>query len=1058
MSTTSCGNRTMEKLWTALLLGLFFVTCSCNKEEISDIHNYLQDLNGKESANQQILVGVRRLWGIPDTTASVGRLFNYVIPEDAFSGEVERYVVTEAGEQILPSWLYFEEETRTFRGVPTEQDIGHAYISVKAVAKSTEDDPLIAKDVFSVEIVDDSFQYTNREKEKCPSPSSRTVLTVIADANMADLPPYRRYDLITKMATIMKLETRDIKLVTLGGEKAFDEQAIVAGPGNIHSRDGAGVILKWIVGCEGTIKDTESVNLVEKLAKNGELASQLGLPIVGWHVTNQRPTIQVRMKRQNHVLYGTPVPGIVPTMWTSETIDDIEPTEDSVIPESRVVPTMSSPIYTTTTHRHRHHHSATDRGHHHHIVPSSPTFMLHSTPVFVPVVPTDYVESSLFTESVLQPSVSTPHIYVPEMTSPTPSMSESEIQPTRTYPVIEPSTIPNAKPVVENKLKKMTLMVGKLWTFVIPENTFKDFEDGDTRNLKLMFLTPERESIPQNSWIQFDPVKQELYAIPLEEHIKVHHFYIEAMDSEGKSAFERVNIRVLPPPKYQFTHMFKMTMKYYKWQYPVGIDWQMEVMRRLARLYKEPDVSSIVVRMVNVDPLIFGWSNDTLSDATDCPREEILKLYDKLATDSGVTRPLRKIMNEEFKVQELDIEFEGVCKPQITTAEPEVIESPTIRNPIDHIITYEGDVFQFVIPADTFFDDKDGITRNLTLELKTINNADPDDSWIMFDQRTQMIQAMPDSQQVDKYEFQIKATDSDGNYVSDAFIFEVKMRKSQRFSVDFSIYLDEDFEDFNKNIVKKMLVARKLARMYGDSDTKSMRILKIKKGSVVYSWTNSTLPNKCSYDIITQLVRKLINNDNTVTEELIRALQPEFKITKVKITPGPKCIDLNEEESLEVSWPTITTLETTSKPATTSDDDIYITTVIPAVVIAIMLIIAAMVACFLYRKKRKGKMTMQDTSGFMSKGVPIIFADEIEEKSDPAKPPVIMKDEKPPLSQPTYQTTGSTEPTPQIERREPQTDPPYQPPPPFTTSREAKNGRPKATPTYRQPPPYYVPP
>lgn len=1063
----TCSTHTgmARRMWMSLMLGLLFAMCKGSKEETSDIHNYLQDLNGKESTTnqQQVLVGVRRLWGIPDTTASVGRIFSYVIPEDAFSGEVERYIVTEAGEQILPSWLYFEEETRTFRGVPTEQDVGHAYISVKAVAKSTEDDPLIAKDVFSIEVVDDSFQFTNREREKCPALSSRTVLTVIADANMADLPPYRRYDLLTKMASIMKLETRDMKLVTLGGGKAFDDQAIAAGPGNTRNRDGAGVILKWIVGCDGTVKDTESVSSVEKLAKSGELATQLGLPIVGWHVTNQQPTTQVRMKRQNRV-FGTPVPGIVPTLWTSETIDDIEPSEDSIIPEMRVVPTMSSPIYTSTSHRHRHHHSATDRGHRHHVVPSSPVFMLHSTPVIVPVAPTDHLESSLFTEDIVQSSISTPHIYPTEVMTPTPSMTESEIQPSRTYTTTaQPTTYMNSNPVAKNKVIKLTMIAGKLWTYQIPQNAFTDFEDGDARNLKLMFLTSDRESVPQNSWVQFDPVKQELYALPLDEHRGHYNFSIEAMDSEGKSTFSSLKLRVLKHPGCPFSHVFKMVMKLhsYKLYYLPAIDWQIEVLRRIARLNNDPDDTSIVVRKISVDPLTFSWTNDTLEDCNTCPQEDILNLYNHLTTDNGVARPLRKIMNDKFKVQEVTIDFEGKCKPQFTTEKP---LHPIVRNPIEIVNATVGDVLQYIIPADTFFDEEDGDTRNLTLELKAINHIVPDKaSWILFDTRSQMIQGIPSPEHVGKHEYQIIAMDKEGNYESDAFIIDVKARRSQKITVEFGIHLDENFDEFNNDIMKKVLVAKKLARMYGDSDARNMRIIRITQGSVIYTWTNKTLPiNKCATDTITQLVRKLIKDDNTVSEELIRALQPEFRVTKAVAVPLRHCIDIIPEESVEYTWSATTAEppleETTPKPATTSDDDIYITTVIPAVVIAIMLIIAAMVACFLYRKKRKGKMTMQDTSGFMSKGVPIIFADEIEEKSDPAKPPVIMKDEKPPLSQPTYQTTGSTEPTPQIERREPQTDPPYQPPPPFTTSREAKNGRPKATPTYRQPPPYYVPP
>lgn len=86
----------------------------------------------------------------------------------------------------------------------------------------------------------------------------------------------------------------------------------------------------------------------------------------------------------------------------------------------------------------------------------------------------------------------------------------------------------------------------------------------------------------------------------------------------------------------------------------------------------------------------------------------------------------------------------------------------------------------------------------------------------------------------------------------------------------------------------------------------------------------------------------------------------------------------------------------------------------------------------------------EERQAFRSKGIPVIFQDELEERADaePAdKSPVIMREEKPPLLPPAPDYRGD--------------DAPYRPPPPFAPSRTPP--RPKATPTYRKPPPY-VPP
>ena len=47
----------------------------------------------------------------------------------------------------------------------------------------------------------------------------------------------------------------------------------------------------------------------------------------------------------------------------------------------------------------------------------------------------------------------------------------------------------------------------------IPADTFNDIEDGGTRNLTLDLKNERSLGFPKDSWIQFDPLKQEVYAL-----------------------------------------------------------------------------------------------------------------------------------------------------------------------------------------------------------------------------------------------------------------------------------------------------------------------------------------------------------------------------------------------------------------------------------------------------------------------------------------------------------------------------------------------------------------
>lgn len=137
-----------------------------------------------------------------------------------------------------------------------------------------------------------------------------------------------------------------------------------------------------------------------------------------------------------------------------------------------------------------------------------------------------------------------------------------------------------------------------------------------------------------------------------------------------------------------------------------------------------------------------------------------------------------------------------------------------------------------------------------------------------------------------------------------------------------------------------------------------------------------------------------------------------------------------------------------------------------------------------------GKMNMQDNTTFISKGIPIIFNDELDDNKSgqPAnakgKSPALLREEKPPLLPPEYpklNTSASDSEgadSPLLERRDPPVPPhgwgttgrgpteepsydpgapSYEPPPPFSTNSNSRQTRPKPTPTYRNPPPY-VPP
>lgn len=307
--------------------------------------------------------------------------------------------------------------------------------------------------------------------------------------------------------------------------------------------------------------------------------------------------------------------------------------------------------------------------------------------------------------------------------------------------------------------------------------------------------------------------------------------------------------------------------------------------------------------------------------------------------------------------------------------------------------------------------------------------------------------------------------DSGGEKVNDALFIRVMRGSTTKIPpVEFSITVDTDYQQFMSNAHQKARLIEQIAYAFGDSDTENVVVESLRQGSVEVKWHNGSLPSEpCPNEEIQRLRKIMVNDNGELKREFVDNFAPDFKVESGSVRPSGSCLAEDTPTHVEEDVHHPPQGETVQG----EENDYLLNFIIPAVIIAAMLLLAAIIACCLYRRRRYGKMTMADDSTFVSKGIPIIFAEELDDRPDPAKSPVIMKDEKPPLPPPEYQrgsspAASSTPPT-SDRRRPPSGDvgddtPSYQPPPPFTaTNGASRHPRPNMPPTYRKPP-TYVPP
>lgn len=452
-------------------------------------------------------------------------------------------------------------------------------------------------------------------------------------------------------------------------------------------------------------------------------------------------------------------------------------------------------------------------------------------------------------------------------------------------------------------------------------------------------------------------------------------------------------------------------------------------------------------------------------------------------------------------------------KETITTEAMKCLK-PDINEAISRVNVNVGEMLEYRIPEETFTACGKGGTSSLQLTmLLNTSSRIPDDYWMQFDSKNQVLRALPMEAEIGRHSVTLVAKLPDQEIIINTS-FKVHVRqpgKKNAINHEISMTFDADYATFVRSLDSKLDLARRVASVYGEDNVSSMTVTRIAPGSVVYAWSNKTLAGTgCPVDDIRSVGSKIIRDDGTLSEEAIEKLRPwrlvgaflaplgecqhdsafpVLSATMRPVTARPDAIPdmttaykptssvampevVKPDKTMAPTSPPMTspnTTESVAKGSTTSTDDIWITTVVPAVVIVSILVLALLIACILYRKKRKGKMNLEDQNTFVNKGAPVIFPDELDDKPSDSTKPLLL--ETPPAPPPEYhrgtsespeRRTGLKETTPPTDEADPDieetsvTSPLYQPPPPVTSS-SGKQARPHVQQPYKSQPPKIQP-
>ncbi|OPJ66334.1 dystroglycan-like [Patagioenas fasciata monilis] len=215
---------------------------------------------------------------------------------------------------------------------------------------------------------------------------------------------------------------------------------------------------------------------------------------------------------------------------------------------------------------------------------------------------------------------------------------------------------------------------------------------------------------------------------------------------------------------------------------------------------------------------------------------------------------------------------------------------PKVVHSIKFLTATIGCLFFFPIPADTFYDEEDGNSTQLSLQILPADGSPlGSQSWLQFNTSQQTMHGYPldIDFQYSPQEFVLSVTDSGGLTAWEPFTIELLKPTNVPCHL-YTIRTKNSYYSFLRDRKRVSLFLEKLSLYLNSSSPKDIMVTALKPGSTVISWYNSLLctsANKssswCAKDKIQQALEKLRLPGGYVSPHFVQAMLPEYKIDEI---------------------------------------------------------------------------------------------------------------------------------------------------------------------------------
>lgn len=325
--------------------------------------------------------------------------------------------------------------------------------------------------------------------------------------------------------------------------------------------------------------------------------------------------------------------------------------------------------------------------------------------------------------------------------------------------------------------------------------------------------------------------------------------------------------------------------------------------------------------------------------------------------------------------------------PTVTNT-PVVNLSPLLLNPIGTLIVNIGQIFQFSIPEDTFYDPESGTTSFLSLSLLNFKGEPlPRTTWIQM--KESHLEGLPlaseiTNEAITDHVFILQAKDEMGNSAHD--FVTIRVLPLGPFSSFFTILFENEFGAFNRNLTQKIDLVQRLsssnissplrkrqlqlpAQMYNTEEIFVKEIFD--STALAVSYKNLSISDLNCTEFYEWSGNIYNYSSNEYTPRFVKVMAPEFLPT-----PTPRIEGTCSLVSSNIP-PTLAEVEIDISDSTISDRAILLSTIVPGVCVALCCFLIGLCALCMYRRNRSERKYLTSKRLYLNRR-PIILEGEVD--------------------------------------------------------------------------------